>query len=492
MIHREANKKMRKITKSIDYMSKDYDGFKKMMIEAIPSIIPEWTDYSDDDFGIAMIELLSYGLDILSYYQDKTNNENFLATSRTRRAVINICKYVLGYTLKQAVPAIHNIVFKKVDAFINQEIVIHAGTLVGTDPKYGNQIIFELADTLVLPPGVLGDEKDSNGRYIYMARAIHGKTIREELGYGTGEASQKYILSKTSVLIDTLKVWTQENGVIKDWNQVADFLDSNSTSRDYMASVNENKLTTIEFGDGLAGMKPKDTQPLFAVYRVGGGTIGNVGQNKINSFVSSEVVGIDSLFNPEQPVQYGTNEESLNSAKILAPRMFKTNERAVTASDFEAFACKVPGVLRAKCIETFNENGDVLIYIATSDRNGTSDDFKKLVKDKLDSRRLVNNNVIVKDAEYLDYDVDVLITTYSEYANDSVKANAERLLSTLLSLDNYDFDDNITKSMINKELMIQDYIYDVEINNPTVNVVTQKIQIPRVRNITVQVTGGID
>lgn len=483
---------MRKIAQSIDYMSKDYKGFRKMMIEAIPTIIPEWSDFSEDDFGIALIELLSYGLDILSYYQDKINNELFLSTSKTRKAVIDICNNILGYTLKPAVPSRYLIVFKKLEEFRDQEKVIPAGTIIGTDPALGGQVIFEVDSTLVIPAGSLGNEKNEQGNYLFATTATHGKTLREELGYGTGKVSQKITLAKTSVIVDTLKVWTVENGIIRDWVRVNDFLDSTFTDRHYLATSDENKVTTIEFGDGLSGMKPNNTFPLYATYRVGGGTIGNVGINKINSFVSSEIVGIDTICNPEQPLQYGTNTESLNSAKILAPRIFKTNERAVTVSDFEAFACKVPGVLRAKCIETFNENGDILIYISTADRGETSEQFKDLVKQSLKKRSLVNVNIIIKDAEYLDFDIDVALVTYSDYANSYVKSVASNVISSLLSIDNFDFNEEITRSMINKELMTQDCIYDVMINTPKENIQASEIQIPRLRNINITVSGGVD
>lgn len=482
---------MRKVSQSLDYMTKDYEGFRKLMLNAIPTILPEWTDLSEEDFGVVLIELLAYGLDILSYYQDKAYNESFLATARTRRAVLNICRNVLGYTMKQAVPARFIIVFKKLKEFLNQEIVIPSGTLIGTDPKMGNQVVFEVDKTITLPPGALGDEVNEEGNYIYGVTATHGVTVREELGFGTGEPSQKIKLAKSNILIDTLKVWSLDNGVIRDWEQVDDFLSSDPNSRHYIALMDENKLTNIEFGDGLSGLKPSNTQPFYALYRVGGGTIGNVGQRKINSFVSSEIVGIGEIFNPDQPMQYGLAEESLSSAKILAPKMFQTNDRAVTVTDFEVLACRVPGVLRAKAIETFNENGDVIVYVSTADRGITSNEFKKEVKDYIEARMLVNSNVIIKDAEYKDYDVDVIVVTYPEYSNDYVRSIAEHVIADELNINEYDFDDDINKSLINKKLMMQTCIFDVIINEPSENVVTTKIQIPRLRNISVEVKGGL-
>ena len=39
----------------IDYVTKDYEGFRQLMIDLIPKYAPEWTDMSQSDFGIVII-----------------------------------------------------------------------------------------------------------------------------------------------------------------------------------------------------------------------------------------------------------------------------------------------------------------------------------------------------------------------------------------------------------------------------------------------------
>lgn len=56
---------MKKPLKYVDYITKDYEGFRKLMIDLIPSKTPEWTDTSQSDFGIVILELLAHGLDVL-------------------------------------------------------------------------------------------------------------------------------------------------------------------------------------------------------------------------------------------------------------------------------------------------------------------------------------------------------------------------------------------------------------------------------------------
>ena len=71
----------------IDYLTKDYAGFRQGMLNQIPLLLPQWTDRSEADFGVVLIELMAYVADILSYYQDRVANEAFLATATQRRSV---------------------------------------------------------------------------------------------------------------------------------------------------------------------------------------------------------------------------------------------------------------------------------------------------------------------------------------------------------------------------------------------------------------------
>src|SRR5258708_6697103 len=88
----------------IDYLARDYASFRKALINLIPAKLPEWTDRSEADFGIVLIELFAYMADILSYYQDRIANEAFLKTAQERRSVIEHLN-LIGYELQGAAPA---------------------------------------------------------------------------------------------------------------------------------------------------------------------------------------------------------------------------------------------------------------------------------------------------------------------------------------------------------------------------------------------------
>src|SRR5438093_3086134 len=68
----------------IDYLAKDYASFRRLLIDLIPRLNPEWIERNPSDLGIAILELLSHEGDHLSYFQDAVANEAYLDTARQR------------------------------------------------------------------------------------------------------------------------------------------------------------------------------------------------------------------------------------------------------------------------------------------------------------------------------------------------------------------------------------------------------------------------
>ncbi|WP_327734216.1 putative baseplate assembly protein [Streptomyces nojiriensis] len=71
-------------TPAIDYLAKDYQGFRRLMLDRISLLAPEWTERNPADIGTALVELLAYAADELSYRQDAVATEAYLGTARSR------------------------------------------------------------------------------------------------------------------------------------------------------------------------------------------------------------------------------------------------------------------------------------------------------------------------------------------------------------------------------------------------------------------------
>lgn len=472
---------MEKSIKPIDYITKDYEGFRQLMIDLIPQYTQEWTDTSQSDFGIVLIELLANGLDILSYYQDKNFNESFLVTAKTRRAVVNLCR-MLGYELAHQTPAIHRIEITKDEDFLEDTIIIPRGTKISTDPKIGAQIIYELLE---------GDVVLQAGQTTATALATHGVTVLDNiLGASTGTEFQSFKLMHPDVLVDTLQVVTVENGRGVTWDRVRDFLSSEQEDRHYTVSTNEANEMTVQFGNGLSGRIPSRNLLIKAHYRVGGGEIGNVGTNTINSFVDREFAGI-TIKNTELYLR-GEDVEDIERAKVVAPRHFRNSGRAVTKQDFEDTVMGVEGVAKAKCIETFNENGDLLIYVAPNGFGDLTEGLKNRIMSKLLKVKLVHDKPILYSSNYTDFDVDLQVITYSNYINSDVTARVEEAIWNLFNIRNMEFADSVFLSTIIGEVMKVEGVRNVIVNSPATDLEVPENSIARIQSVTVNTTGGVD
>jgi hypothetical protein len=71
----------------IDYLAKDYSSFRELILDRLAMTMPEWAENHDPDLGITLVELLSYAVDYLSYYQDAVATEAYLGTARQRISV---------------------------------------------------------------------------------------------------------------------------------------------------------------------------------------------------------------------------------------------------------------------------------------------------------------------------------------------------------------------------------------------------------------------
>lgn len=71
----------------IDYLAKDYDSFKHVLITAMMQRVPNWAPTSEADLDQVLIDLLAADADELSDFQDRVMSEAYLATARKRVSV---------------------------------------------------------------------------------------------------------------------------------------------------------------------------------------------------------------------------------------------------------------------------------------------------------------------------------------------------------------------------------------------------------------------
>jgi hypothetical protein len=71
----------------INYLAKDYASFRQLVFDRLALTMPDWQERHVPDLGVAIVEILAYAADYLSYYQDAVATEAYLNTARQRISV---------------------------------------------------------------------------------------------------------------------------------------------------------------------------------------------------------------------------------------------------------------------------------------------------------------------------------------------------------------------------------------------------------------------
>lgn len=69
---------------SLDYLARDFPSLRQMILDRLAVLLPDWPERNSADMGIALVDLLAYVGDQLSYRQDAVATEAYLGTCRLR------------------------------------------------------------------------------------------------------------------------------------------------------------------------------------------------------------------------------------------------------------------------------------------------------------------------------------------------------------------------------------------------------------------------
>jgi hypothetical protein len=88
----------------IGYLAKDYASFRQLILDRLAVTMPGWRERHEADVDIALVEVLAYAADHLSYYQDAVATEAYLNTARQRISVRRHARLV-DYALHEGLNA---------------------------------------------------------------------------------------------------------------------------------------------------------------------------------------------------------------------------------------------------------------------------------------------------------------------------------------------------------------------------------------------------
>src|ERR1019366_3719795 len=130
----------------LDYEAKDYASFRRLMLDLLPQLNPNAVERNPSDLNIALIELLAYTGDRLSYFQDAVVNEAYLSTVRHRISARRLAK-LIDYKMHDG---------------RNAWSYVHVGVSSAFNLPQGSKVVSRITAPLegdAAPPGVMIDGK---------------------------------------------------------------------------------------------------------------------------------------------------------------------------------------------------------------------------------------------------------------------------------------------------------------------------------------------
>ena len=95
--------------RQINYLSKDFDSIKADLIDYVKRHFPsDWRDFNDASGGMALLEMIAYVGDILSFNIDRQVNEAYINRAVEVKNVVSLAEN-FGYTPKNTTPAVVNL-----------------------------------------------------------------------------------------------------------------------------------------------------------------------------------------------------------------------------------------------------------------------------------------------------------------------------------------------------------------------------------------------
>lgn len=451
---------MRQQTRGIDYTSKDYESFRDLMLERLGDLMPEYTDKRRSDAGIVILELNAMGLDILSYYQDIIANEVFLATAEQDSSIMNWCK-MLDYTPKPAKPSMYNQVFV-LNEKVSSPTTIPKGTVVKTLETTGeDEVLFETTKDLVIPANMQGDEVDTSGKHKYVVPVVQGVTVTDELlGSSEGIANQSFSLSYVPVILESVKVRINEGYGFENWERVNSFIDSNANSKHFMVVINDYNEAKVVFGDGVFGRVPyKYQNGIYTTYQVGGGERGNVGEKKIVE-LDTNLAFVKETYNVGDPIQVGTERESLSEIKVNAPNSFRNRWGALSLKDFADVTLLYFDEVSQCVAKRDPKNADNLeIYVLMRNLQHMTEGFKEKVEafysENGKGRKIVGAGTItLKEPVFRNVDLTARLVVEEGFNKERVEKEVEKYIRDFFKKGNYPFGKSLSYSLLVKEAMM--------------------------------------
>ncbi len=314
----------------------DFDQIKTSIVSYMRSN-DNFSDYDFEGSNLSVIiDALAYNTYITAYNTNMAVNENFLDSATLRENVVALARNI-GYVPRSRKASKAKISFSVQGLTSAVTLTLKAGLIVNGVAS-NTSYIFSIPEDITVPV-------TNNIAFFNNIDVYEGLLLSQNYTVNTSQYNQRFILPNGGIDTSTLKVIVkanEESSTKVTYTQLDNIIGITSTSNSYLLQEIEDERYEIMFGDGIIGKKLSNNNYITASYIVTGGKTGN-GASEF-SFVGrllnqdgAAVGGTNvSLVDTIEKSRDGDSIESIASIKYYSPRIYSSQYRAVTASDYES------------------------------------------------------------------------------------------------------------------------------------------------------------
>jgi len=423
----------------VNFSNLDFDQIKTTLREYLKAN-SNFTDYDFEGSNLSsIIDVLAYNTYITSYNANMITNEVFIDSATLRENVVSLARNI-GY-----VPRSRKAATASVSFFVDCSSVVPTpatltlkkGPIASSEGAFGGQsFIFSILEDITVPV-------NDGIAYFDDILISEGTLLTSNFTYSGRNPNQKFILPNSGIdtaLLSVTVKGNQQSTTSTKYTTQDSLLDIKSDSKVYYLQEIENERYEIFFGDGIFGKKLEEGNYITINYiSCGGDSANGVNQFQFsgkltytrNSQEYTVTSGI-SLLTTGITAQGGEVIESVDSVKKFAPRIYASQNRALTANDYETL---IPSKIYPETESISVFGGEELVppqygkvFISIKPRTG--DFLPNLIKENIKMRlkKYAVAGIVpeILDLKYLYIEVDSKV-----YYNSNMAPSAE-YVSTLV------------------------------------------------------------
>ena len=368
-------------------------------------------DFEGSNFSI-LIDTLAYNSYLTAYNTNMAVNESFIDSATLRENVVSLARNI-GYVPRSKKAASARVTFT---ANVNARSVILKKGVVALGGAENVNYIFSIPEDITATPNSSGVVSFSN------IEILEGNLLKKTFIVNDALPDQKYILPNANIDTSTIRVRTIDTA-IEEYTPYSNIFNVEPDTRLYLVQEISDERYQILFGDNILGKKPANGSKIEVTYIETSGSAANGATNfTFSGQLVSRTEGKDknvtsgiSAITTLQAAEQGDDIESIDTIKYLAPRVYASQYRAVTANDYSSL---IPFLYpNVESVSAYGgeeldppEYGKVFITIKPKNGDFLSDIAKNTIKSKLKEYTIAGIRQEFLDLKYLFVEYDSTVS----------------------------------------------------------------------------------